>query len=147
MNTKQTQSKTIQVNGVPVTCYSDGSVELIDNRSGQSIQSFGTKTNGYRTRFVSGKRHLVHQLIAHAFLGPRPEGADVDHINGNPSDNRPENLRYMTHSDNLRASQKVRGKSKYRGVSRHLDAWQCNVQGKNGRICRRFPTELEAAES
>lgn len=42
----------------------------------------------------------VHSLVAEAFIGPRPAGADVCHNNGNRLDNRPENLRYDTRSAN-----------------------------------------------
>ena len=38
---------------------------------------------------------LVHRLVAEAFLGPAPEGLPfVCHIDGDPSHNRPENLRW-----------------------------------------------------
>jgi hypothetical protein len=42
----------------------------------------------------------VHVLVAAAFIGSRPAGMDVCHNNGNPSDNRPENLRYDTPREN-----------------------------------------------
>lgn len=42
----------------------------------------------------------AHQLIAAAFLGPCPEGLMVLHNNGDPTDNRPENLRFGNHADN-----------------------------------------------
>lgn len=42
----------------------------------------------------------VHRLVAKAFLGPCPEGAEVEHINGLPADNRAVNLRYATSQDN-----------------------------------------------
>lgn len=42
----------------------------------------------------------VHQLVARTFLGERPKGADVCHNNGDPKDNRPENLRYDTRTEN-----------------------------------------------
>lgn len=42
----------------------------------------------------------VHTLVAAAFIGPRPEGLQVCHDNGIPSDNRPGNLRYDTVSNN-----------------------------------------------
>ena len=42
----------------------------------------------------------VHALVAAAFVGPRPEGMEVCHNNGDPSDNRLENLRYDTRRAN-----------------------------------------------
>ena len=42
----------------------------------------------------------VHQLVAAAFIGPRPEGHEVCHNNGIHTDNRAENLRYDTRSAN-----------------------------------------------
>lgn len=44
----------------------------------------------------------VHQLVAEAFHGPRPEGLLVCHINDVKTDNRPENLQYGTRSENGR---------------------------------------------
>jgi hypothetical protein len=115
MITKET-SRDITVNGVRVTCYSDGSVEVHGSRSrGRSFG--GDDGKGYRRIMMKWTASYVHELIAMAFVGDRPKGYDVDHINGNKADNRPSNLRYVTRSQNLRGHQKVRGKSKYRGVS------------------------------
>jgi hypothetical protein len=44
----------------------------------------------------------VHQLVALAFIGPRPEGMDTCHTNDIRTDNRAVNLRYDTHSENAR---------------------------------------------
>ena len=45
---------------------------------------------------------LVHRLVAEAFIGPAPfEGAIVRHLNGDPADNRIDNLAWGTHADNL----------------------------------------------
>lgn len=41
-------------------------------------------------------RMMVHILVAEAFFGKRPEGMEIDHINGIKSDNRVENLRYVS---------------------------------------------------
>ena len=38
----------------------------------------------------------VHQVVLLAFVGPCPEGQEVRHMNGDPTDNRLENLRYDT---------------------------------------------------
>lgn len=43
----------------------------------------------------------VNQLVALTFLGPLPKGREVLHKNGNPTDNRVENLRYSTRRDNI----------------------------------------------
>lgn len=43
----------------------------------------------------------VHQLVMKAFVGEPPEGMEVRHLNGNPQDNRLENLRYGTRSENI----------------------------------------------
>lgn len=43
---------------------------------------------------------LVHALVALTFIGERPEGFDVDHINENTQDNRIENLRYLSITEN-----------------------------------------------
>ena len=43
----------------------------------------------------------VHQLVLRAFYGPPPPGTEAMHLNGNPRDNRPENLKYGTHSENM----------------------------------------------
>lgn len=42
----------------------------------------------------------VHSLVALAFLGPKPDGLEVAHINGINTDNRLPNLRYVTHAEN-----------------------------------------------
>ena len=43
----------------------------------------------------------VHSLVLAAFVGPRPEGMVTRHLNGDSTDNRLENLRYGTPSENM----------------------------------------------
>ena len=43
----------------------------------------------------------VHQLVMLAFCGYPPPGLEAMHIHGDPKDNRPENLKYGTHSENM----------------------------------------------
>ena len=53
---------------------------------------------------VSGRRikRPVHQLVALAFMGTRPAGKQVRHLNGIATDNRPNNLVYGTAVENYR---------------------------------------------
>ena len=43
---------------------------------------------------------LIHRLVARAFIGPCPKGHHVDHLNANKTDNRAENLEYVTPKEN-----------------------------------------------
>lgn len=141
---EQIKSKTIQVNGVPVTCHSDGSITCYNLASGNPVRSFGTKKlNGYMHRGINGKKFLVHRLIASAFHGKPRKGENPDHINGNRADNRAENLRWVNQSRNLRGARTTHGASKYRGVSKNTGRWSAQCLGKR---YGSFDTELEAAE-
>lgn len=48
------------------------------------------------------KKTCYHIIVAEAFLGPRPEGYHVCHNDGDPTNNRLDNLRYDTVANNAR---------------------------------------------
>ena len=48
------------------------------------------------------KDHLVARLVAAAWLGTPADGMTVNHINGDYTDNRPENLEWISNGDNIR---------------------------------------------
>lgn len=100
--------------------------ESIDNLG---YVNYGIAANG-KTR-----RDRAHRMVAEVFLGD-PTGFVVDHLNGNRSDNRVENLEIVTHMENcLRGKQSDRksGKfSKYRNVHKNGDMYVARktIQGK-----------------
>lgn len=71
-----------------------------------------TNSNGYRavtlTMLCVCHSHRVHRLVWTAFSGPIPNWLEINHKNGNKSDNRLNNLELLTHQLNmLHASNKL----------------------------------------
>lgn len=54
-----------------------------------------------------GRILLVHRLVLAAFVGPCPDGLQVNHKNGVRDDNRIQNLEYVTPSENNRHSYRI----------------------------------------
>ena len=78
-----------------------------------SKKKYGYKTpHGYRFRYL-GRQYGVHELICHVCKGSKPTiEHTVDHLNRDPFDNRPENLRWATKKEqarNLRSVRNVEG--------------------------------------
>ena len=75
------------------------------------------------------KNHTIHQLIAVAFLGHKPNGYElvVDHKDNNPLNNHVDNLQLITQRENT--SKKSRGSSKYTGVSwdKNSNKWMSKI--------------------
>jgi hypothetical protein len=91
------------------------------------------------------KRQAFHRLILNA-----PAGTDVDHINGNGMDNRRENLRLCSRSQNLANSRKhvVTASSPFKGVAASGAAWRAS--GCKGRVIQqlgKYETAEEAARA
>lgn len=63
----------------------------------------GKSASGHMSVAI-GRRNTkqVHALVMLAFVGPKPQGLEVLHLNHTPSDNRLCNLKYGTRSENLR---------------------------------------------
>lgn len=69
--------------------------------SGRQIKPFISKKTGYVQVNFSGKsRHSVHRLVAMEFCEGYQDGLIVNHKNGDRSDNRAENLEWVTAAKN-----------------------------------------------
>jgi hypothetical protein len=75
------------------------------SQEGYNILNCSIKNTGYKyiKVIINSKRQnkYIHQLVAKSFLGERPEGLVIDHINRNKLDNNLENLRYVTIRENV----------------------------------------------
>ncbi|QDL90380.1 HNH endonuclease [Paroceanicella profunda] len=50
---------------------------------------------------IERQRIALHILVATAFIGPRPEGLVVAHLDGDKSNNRADNLAYVSQRENI----------------------------------------------
>ena len=80
--------------------------DIRNKKTEQVLKPFSDPYQEYDrvTIYKDGKRKkmLVHLLVASAYLGPKPDGAETDHLNTNIHDNRPKNLRYVPQDANHR---------------------------------------------
>lgn len=106
-------------------------------------QVMGYSDRPYVWTSIAGKTTYLHRLITNA-----PKGMDVDHMNGNALDNRRENLRVCTRSENLLNMRRGnRGKySQHKGVGRTpAGKWRAYISVENKYVhLGHFDTEDEA---
>lgn len=74
---------------------------------------------GYLRVMVWKRLRGVHQLVASAFLGPIPAGLEVNHKDGIKTNNRPENLEYVTRAQNVKHSFVTGLRTMARGQEHH----------------------------
>ena len=74
----------------------------IKHPSGHIVNQY-TNPEDYQMVRVAHDMKYVHRLVASAFVvNPRPDiFNEVDHIDGDPMNNKPCNLRYLTHQLNM----------------------------------------------
>lgn len=87
-------------------------------------------TGGYRAVYVPGAGQFTeHRLVWLYVYGHFPPD-DIDHINGDRTDNRINNLRLATRSqNNMNARKRTVNKSGFKGVSWHSGAhkWRATI--------------------
>lgn len=106
--------------------------------------------DGYLTGTVNGKRLSAHRVMWALVYGAWPI-SEIDHINGNPSDNRILNLRLASRSENcINIAGRRHGVRCFKGVYWYekLGRWVAKVtpKGKTKHLGY-FASEVEAAEA
>ena len=106
-------------------------------------------SHGYLGFQIDGKKYLVHRIIYYMYHGHIDDTKQMDHIDGNRANNRIENLRLVTRSQNGH-NQKIRkdNTSGVKGVSWHKDVmkFQARIKTNNKSIHLGLFDTLEAAE-
>jgi hypothetical protein len=113
--------------------------------------------NGYKfihcwiPKDQTSRRLSIHTMVADAFHGKRPDGLQIRHLNGNPSDNRSCNLKYGTASEN--AKDKIIhgtgpiGERSPKAVLKENDVKRIRELAKNGLSAREIRKEINASIS
>lgn len=82
-----------------------------------SGSTWHVSNSGYACREITdGSKQMMHRVVAERSHGEIPEGMQVDHINKDRLDNRRENLRFATNSQNQANGTSRVTKSGFRGV-------------------------------
>lgn len=93
--------------GFPDYMVSDRGRVVSHKRGKPKLLNPRVRTTGYRSvglrndpKQANPTTLFVHRLVLAAFVGPRPEGLVIRHLDGDPSNNVLGNLQYGTPSEN-----------------------------------------------
>jgi hypothetical protein len=135
------------------TFYGERSIQVdrgkVWNQRFAGKRAFTAQSLGYFVGSVTGCKVYAHRVAWIHYHGAMlPEGMLIDHINGDKTDNRIDNLRLVTRQQNIHNKPARGGTSRHKGVQWHKNArkW-CAVirhEGKT-RHLGLFDSEDEAA--
>jgi hypothetical protein len=103
--------------------------------AGKPAGYIGTK--GYPTVAFRGGYYRIHRIVWAMEVGPIPDGMQVDHVDGDRTNNRLSNLRLATPHQN-RCNQKMRSDNGIglKGVRLHKSGRYCSRITSHGREIR-----------
>lgn len=130
---------------IPLT---QGKYALVDDEDFERVSQYKWfYSRGYAVRSV--RRPKKGTIFMHRFIMSTPEGTFTDHIDGNRSDNRKQNLRFCTYAQNLRNTSGKGARSGYKGVypsSKTGGNWAARIRhGHLFKTIGTYSTKEEAA--
>ena len=126
------------------TWLGDFNAKRVGRRAGTTIGS-----KGYRTITIKKRRYYEHRIAWYMMTGNDPTGLEIDHINGDKSDNRFSNLRMATCQQNkVNCGLSVNNTSGYKGVTKNRKAWIASIMKDRQYVyIGSFETPEEAAKA
>lgn len=86
--------------------------------------------HGYMTVTIAGQTSYVHRVVFETLVGEIPIGREIDHIDNSRRNNRLDNLRIVTHYDNLtknKLSVERRREASRRTIQKAIDSQKVAV--------------------
>lgn len=130
--------------------FSDGKYKADRKALSWNAQYAGRKvgnidlSTGYKRTNILGVTYKCHQLAWIVFYKQIPSG-DIDHINGDRSDNRIRNLRLASKSMNARNTQRHRDGLAGVVWDKPVQKWRAQIWSKGKNVCLGFSSCIAQA--
>ena len=106
-------------NDTTIKVFRNGRIHTLfqykDDREKWRVKAFRLSRDGYPRVWIGPKKnhkdHFVHNIITLCYLGEKPQGYQTDHINSIKTDNRLENLQYITQQQNCQKRKTKNGRN------------------------------------
>lgn len=116
----------------------------------EKVLAIGTNKLGYQQITLSNntktKRHSVHRLVALAFIERPHQKPDINHIDGNPSNNKVENLEWCTRSENGLHSYRVLGRVSPAKGKPYAQKGSVQQISQNGEVIKTYNCAYDAKQ-
>lgn len=102
----------------------DGTCWIVDGRTkmwrrwDKQYKRKNKKTDAYFNVSFKGHKICAHRIVYAKFVGPLSQHLSINHIDGNPSNNKPSNLELVTQSENNLHSYRVLKKKPVKGYKK-----------------------------
>ena len=133
-----------------IRCYRNGKVERFYRNCYWKVVENTDNNKGYNCISINGKMILRHRIIAYCFLGledivgKKNLDNSIDHLNGNRTDNRVDNLRITTNQGNSQNRKNTKGYT----WNKQRNKWKAQIYTDKKKIfLGRFNTEQEARQA
>lgn len=102
--------------------------------------------NGYGYLAVDGSDQLAHRLSFETFVGPIPDGLQIDHLCRNKACINPEHLEPVTQAENLRRwAETVTHCPRNHPYDDENTYWRKDRPGRQCKACNRLPRATKGA--
>ena len=114
-----------------------------NKRNGRVLKPMPNRDGGYYRVALNGKCYYIHRLVAGAFFDGDHHNIDVNHIDGNKSNNELPNLEWCTRKENIHHAW-ING-LKYPSVVRVVRCKFCTHREEN-ELCMSQPDDFYCSD-